>query len=77
MNSGSTCDTCVSRICRKRLRVRIRSAQCAARSAQCTWTTLMAVVISMLSMRDLLFDEIDEQTEEIRSLRAYIHQAPA
>ena len=33
-------------------------------------------VVAMLSMRDLLRDEIDEQVEEIRSLRAYIHQAP-
>ena len=33
-------------------------------------------VVAMLSMRDLLRDEIDEQGEEIRSLRAYIHQAP-
>ncbi len=33
-------------------------------------------VIAMLSMRDLLKDEIDEQGEEIRHLRAYIHQAP-
>lgn len=33
-------------------------------------------VISMLSMRDLLRDEIEEQEEEIRSLRSYIHQAP-
>ena len=32
-------------------------------------------VIAMLSMRDLLRDEIEEQSEEIRSLRAYIHQA--
>ena len=31
-------------------------------------------VISMISMRDLLKDEIEEQTEEIRHLRAYIHQ---
>jgi CBS domain-containing protein len=31
-------------------------------------------VIAMLSMRDLLRDEIAEQGEEIRSLRAYIHQ---
>ena len=31
-------------------------------------------VISMISMRDLLRDEIEEQTEEIRHLRAYIHQ---
>ena len=34
-------------------------------------------VISMLSMRDLLRDEIEEQTEEIQSLRAYIHQVPS
>jgi CBS domain-containing protein len=34
-------------------------------------------VISMLSMRDLLCDEIEEQTEEIRHLRAYIHQVPS
>ncbi len=33
-------------------------------------------VIAMLSMRDLLKDEIDEQDEEIRHLRAYIHQSP-
>jgi len=34
-------------------------------------------VLSMLSMRDLLSDEIEEQTEEIRHLRAYIHQVPS
>ncbi|MDH3519567.1 MAG: CBS domain-containing protein [Myxococcales bacterium] len=34
-------------------------------------------VIAMLSMRDLLRDEIEEQTEEIRHLRAYIHQVPS
>lgn len=33
-------------------------------------------VIAMLSMRDLLRDEIEEQGEEIRHLRAYIQQAP-
>jgi CBS domain-containing protein len=33
-------------------------------------------VVAMLSMRDLLRDEIEEQVEEIESLRAYIHQAP-
>jgi hypothetical protein len=33
-------------------------------------------VVAMLSMRDLLRDEIEEQVEEIQSLRAYIHQAP-
>jgi CBS domain-containing protein len=33
-------------------------------------------VISMLSMRDLLRDEVEEQGEEIRHLRAYIQQTP-
>jgi CBS domain-containing protein len=32
-------------------------------------------VIAMISMRDLLSDEIEEQVEEIRTLRAYLHQA--
>jgi CBS domain-containing protein len=31
-------------------------------------------VIAMISMRDLMRDEIQEQVEEIRSLREYIHQ---
>ncbi len=33
-------------------------------------------VVAMLSMRDLLRDEIEEQYAEIRELRAYIHQSP-
>jgi CBS domain-containing protein len=33
-------------------------------------------VIAMISMRDLLRDEIQEQGEEIRNLRAYLHQVP-
>jgi CBS domain-containing protein len=33
-------------------------------------------VIAMLSMRDLLWDEIEEQVEEIRHLRAYVYQTP-
>jgi CBS domain-containing protein len=33
-------------------------------------------VVAMLSMRDLLRDEIEEQVQEIESLRAYIHQTP-
>jgi len=32
-------------------------------------------VIAMISMRDLMRDEIEEQVEEIAGLRAYIHQA--
>ncbi len=33
-------------------------------------------VIAMLSIRDLLSDEIEEQAEENRALRAYIQQEP-
>jgi CBS domain-containing protein len=33
-------------------------------------------VIAMLSMRDLLRDEIEEQVEEIRHLRSYVYQTP-
>ena len=33
-------------------------------------------LIAVLSMRDLLRDEIEEQHEEIQGLRAYIHQTP-
>lgn len=33
-------------------------------------------VIGMVSMRDLLRDELAEQDHEIRNLRAYLHQQP-
>ena len=33
-------------------------------------------VIGVLSMRDLLRDEVAEQDHEIRHLRAYLHQTP-
>jgi CBS domain-containing protein len=33
-------------------------------------------VVAMVSMRDLLWDEIEEQVEEIRQLRAYVWQTP-
>ena len=33
-------------------------------------------VTAVLSMRDLLRDEIEEQDHEIRNLRAYLHQTP-
>ena len=33
-------------------------------------------VIAMISMRDLLRDEIEEQGVEIQNLRAYLHQTP-
>jgi predicted transcriptional regulator len=49
------------------------------RSADCRHLPVVheGRVISMLSMRDLLRNEIEEQTEEIRNLRAYIHQVPS
>ena len=33
-------------------------------------------VIGMVSMRDLLRDELSEQDDEIRGLKAYMHQTP-
>jgi CBS domain-containing protein len=33
-------------------------------------------LLAMISMRDLLWDEIEEQVEEIRQLRAYVYQTP-
>jgi CBS domain-containing protein len=33
-------------------------------------------LIGMFSMRDLLRDELEEQDQEIRHLRAYLHQLP-
>jgi CBS domain-containing protein len=33
-------------------------------------------VVGMVSMRDLLRDELEEQDQEIRSLKAYLHQEP-
>ncbi len=33
-------------------------------------------VLAVISMRDLLNDELEEQGEEIRNLRAYLHQSP-
>lgn len=33
-------------------------------------------VIGMISMRDLLRDELEEERHEVRELRAYLHQVP-
>jgi CBS domain-containing protein len=33
-------------------------------------------VVGMISMRDLLRDELEEERHEIRELRAYLHQSP-
>jgi CBS domain-containing protein len=47
------------------------------RSRSCRHLPVVAEgrVIAMISMRDLMSDEIEEQVEEIRGLRAYIHHA--
>jgi CBS domain-containing protein len=47
------------------------------RSVGCRHLPIVAEgrVIAMISMRDLLSDEIEEQVEEIKGLRAYLHQA--
>jgi CBS domain-containing protein len=48
------------------------------RDARCRHLPVLenSVLIAVLSMRDLLRDEIEEQHEEIRGLRAYLHQTP-
>jgi CBS domain-containing protein len=45
---------------------------------QCRHLPVMdgAELIGMVSMRDLLKDELREQVNEIRNLKAYIHQTP-
>lgn len=48
------------------------------KSVGCRHLPVMAEgkLIGVVSMRDLLRDEIAEQVDEIRSLRAYLHQQP-
>ena len=48
------------------------------RSARCRHLPVLehGRLIAVLSMRDLLRDEIEEQHEEIQGLRAYLHQTP-
>jgi CBS domain-containing protein len=48
------------------------------RQAKCRHLPVVedARLIAVLSMRDLLRDEIEEQHEEIQGLRAYLHQTP-
>lgn len=48
------------------------------RKAGCRHLPVLASerVIGVLSMRDLLIDEVEEQGLEIRHLRAYLHQTP-
>ena len=56
-----------------------RGERCLEKMRSCGCRHLPVVadsrVIAMISMRDLMRDEIEEQVEEIRELRAYIHQA--
>lgn len=57
-----------------------RTAHCEEkmRRAGCRHLPVVAEgrVIGVLSMRDLLRDEIQEAAEENRALRAYLHQSP-
>jgi CBS domain-containing protein len=48
------------------------------RTAGCRHLPVLAGdrVIGVFSMRDLLRDELEEQDQEIRHLRAYLHQTP-
>jgi len=48
------------------------------RRAGCRHLPVLAdgALVAMVSMRDLLRDEIEEQETEIRSLKAYLHQMP-
>jgi len=56
-----------------------RAERCVDKMRSCGCRHLPVVadgrVIAMISMRDLMHDEIEEQVEEIRELRAYITQA--
>jgi CBS domain-containing protein len=48
------------------------------RAARCRHLPVLedGSLVAVLSMRDLLRDEIEEQGEEIQHLRAYLHQTP-
>jgi CBS domain-containing protein len=48
------------------------------RRAGCRHLPVMAHgrVVGMISMRDLLRDELEEERHEVRELRAYLHQNP-
>ena len=57
---------------------RTRACEEKMRRAGCRHLPVLAEgrVVAMLSMRDLLTDELAEQSEELRELRAYVHQTP-
>lgn len=61
-----------------RLSERTGSCEEKMRKAGCRHLPVLAEgrVIAMLSMRDLLQDDLEEQLAENQELRAYIHQAP-
>jgi len=60
--------------------VRDRVAECEdkMKRAGCRHLPVLAEgrVLGMISMRDLLRDELEEERQEVRELRAYLHQAP-
>jgi CBS domain-containing protein len=60
------------------MRDRVDACEEKMRRAGCRHLPVLADgrVIGMLSMRDLLRDELEEERQELRELRAYLHQSP-
>jgi CBS domain-containing protein len=60
--------------------VRDRVAECEdkMKRAGCRHLPVLAEgrVLGMISMRDLLRDELEEERQDLRELRAYLYQAP-
>ena len=57
---------------------RVDACEDKMRRAGCRHLPVLAEgrVIGMISMRDLLRDELEEERHEVRELRAYLHGAP-
>ena len=57
---------------------RVDACEDKMRRASCRHLPVIAQgrVIGMISMRDLLRDELEEERHEVRELRAYLHQSP-
>jgi CBS domain-containing protein len=60
------------------VRDRVDACEDKMRRAGCRHLPVLAEgrVIGMISMRDLLRDELEEERHELEELRAYIHQPP-
>jgi CBS domain-containing protein len=60
------------------LRDRVDACEEKMKGAGCRHLPILAEgrVVGILSMRDLLRDELEEERQEVRELRAYLHQAP-